>query len=57
MDSLNEEDDHVIEEDKTKGKAQKANTSWNQKKHIPQVSLLLWHEMVTVCCFVWPLAL
>ena len=31
------EDDHVIED---KGKAQKADTHWNQKGHIPPVSRL-----------------
>ena len=26
-------------------------------RHIPLVSLLLWHEIVAIHCFVWPLAL
>ena len=43
---------YVIE-DERKGKAQKADTYRNQKRHMPSVSLLLWHEMVAMCCFVW----
>ena len=37
---------------KRKGKAQKADIHRIQKRHMPPVSLLLWHEMVAVCCFV-----
>ena len=48
-----EEEDHLIE-DKRNGKMQNRR---NYKRHIPQVSLLLWLKMVAVCCFVWPLAL
>ena len=44
-------------EDKRKDKAHRAYTCWNPKKHIPPVSLLLWHKMVTVRCFVWTLGL
>ena len=44
-------------EDKRKDKAQRAQTRQNPKRHIPEVSLLLWHEMVPICCFVWPPAL
>ena len=44
-------------EDKGKGKAQKAHTCRNPKRHIPLVSLLLWHEMMAVRCFIWSLAL
>ena len=43
--------------DKRKDKAQRAYTCLNPKRHIPLVSLLLWHKMVTVRCVVWPLAL
>ena len=35
-------------EDKRKDKAQKAYTHCNPKRHIPLVSLLLWHKMVAV---------
>ena len=28
-----------------------------EPRHIPLVSLLLWHKMVSLCCFVWPLSL
>ena len=44
-------------EDKRKDKAQRTYTCQNPKRHIPLVSLLLWHKMVTVCCFIWPLTL
>ena len=35
-----------LHEENWKGKAQKADTHQNQKRHIPPVSLLLWHQMV-----------
>ena len=41
MVSLREEDNHAIE-DKSKGKAQKADTSQNQNSNMLTVSLLLW---------------
>jgi len=44
-------------EDKGKYKARREYARWNPKRHIPPVSLLLWHEIVTVHCFVWPLGL
>ena len=44
-------------EDKRKDKAQRAHTCQNPKRHIPLASLLLWHKMVAVHCFVWPLGL
>ena len=44
-------------EDKRKDKEQTAHTRRNPKRHIPLVSLLLWHKMVAVHCFVWPLGL
>ena len=47
---------HVIK-NKRKGKVQKADTCQNQKMHMPPMSLLLWHEMVVMRCFIWPLAL
>ena len=56
MVSLDEEDKQPIE-DKRKDKAHRAYTRRNPKKHIPPVSLLLWHKMVTVRCFVWALGL
>ena len=28
-----------------------------EPRHVPLVSLLLWHKMVILCCFVWPLSL
>ena len=40
-----------------KDKAPKARTHQNPKRHMPLVSLLLWHKMVVVHCFIWPLAL
>ena len=53
MVSLDKEDNSLIE-DERKGKAQRAYTPRNPKRHIPLVSLLLWRKMVTVYCFVWP---
>ena len=44
-------------EDKIKDKAQRAYTCRNPKRHILLVSLLFWHKMAAVRCFVWPLAL
>ena len=49
--------DKLVIENQRKGKVQEADTRWNQKRHIPPVSLLLWHEMAAVRCFVWPPAL
>ena len=43
-------------EDKRKDKVHRVYT-WNSKRHIPLVSLLLWRKMVTVCCFVSALGL
>ena len=43
--------------DKRKDKVQRAHTHHNPKKHITQMSLLLWYKIVTVHCFVWPPAL
>ena len=48
-----EVDNHLIE-DKRGGQAQKHR---NPKRHILPVSSLLWHKMVAVHCFVWPLSL
>ena len=31
-----------------------AYTRWNTKRHVPLVSLLLWHKTVAMRCFVWP---
>ena len=42
---------------KIKDKVQRAHTRRNPKRHIPLVSLLLLHKMVTVHCFIWPLGL
>ena len=44
-------------EDKRKDKAQRVHTRRNPKRYIPLVSLSLWHKMVAVHCFVWPLGL
>ena len=44
-------------EDKRKDKALRAYTRRNPKRHIPLVILLLWHKMVAMRCFIWPLAL
>ena len=44
-------------EDKRKDKAQREHTHWKPKRHIPLVNLLLWHKMVAVHYFVWPLGL
>ena len=37
--------------------ADRAYTCRNPKRHIPPVSLLLWHKVVTMRCFVWALGL
>ena len=31
-----------------------AYTRLNAKRHIPLVSLLLWHKTVAMRCFIWP---
>ena len=49
-----EEEGKYLMGDKRK---QKADICQNYKRNIPLVSLLLWHKMVAVHCFVWPLAL
>ena len=49
MVSLHEEDDNHVIEDK---RNDKADTCWNQKMHMPPMSLLLQHEMVAMHCFV-----
>ena len=54
---FDEEETSSLIENKIKDKAQRAYTHRNPKRHIPLVSLLLWHKMVAVLCFVWPLAL
>ena len=54
---LDEEEDKQPIEDKRKYKVQRAHTHWNPKRHTPLVSLLLWHKMVAVRCFIWPLGL
>ena len=46
---LQEEHNHVIG-DKRKGEVQRADTCQNHIWHIPLVSLLLWCEMVAMCC-------
>ena len=38
--------------DKRKDKVQRAYIRRNPKMYIPLVSLLLWHKMVTVSCFI-----
>jgi len=48
---------HVEEEIKGTNKAQRPLTRRNPKRHIPLVSLLLWHRMVAVHPFVWTLGL
>ena len=58
MVSLDKEVDKLrLIEDKRKDKAQKAYTHWNTKRHIPLVSLLLWHKIVAVRYSTSPLAL
>ena len=54
MASLHEEDNHIIE-DKRKDKVQKAGTYQKWKRHLLHVNLLLWHEIVAMRYFVWPL--
>ena len=44
-------------EDKRINKAQRVHTHRNPERHMPLVSLLLWHKMVATRCFVWPPAL
>ena len=44
MVSLDKEEDKQPEHER-KDKAQRACTHWNPKRHIPLVSLLLWHKM------------
>ena len=46
-------------EDERNNKAQRPHidTRQNSKRHISLVSLLLWHKMVAVCCFVRALGL
>jgi len=39
------------------GMAQTERTHCNPKRHIPPVSLFLFHKMVVVHCFVWSLSL
>ena len=53
---MKKDEDNLIE-DKRKDKVQRAHTRRNPKRHIPLVSLLLWHKMVAMCCFIWPPAL
>ena len=38
-------------------KAQRDHTCQNLQRHIPPVSLLLWHKIVAIYCFVWSLDL
>ena len=49
---MHEEDDRAIM-DKRKGKVQKADTHWTQKRQMPPLSLLLWCEMVAMHYFIW----
>ena len=44
-------------EDKRNNEAQRSHTPQNLKRHISLVSLLLWHKMVAVRCFIWDLGL
>ena len=53
---MKKDKDSLIE-DKRKGKAQRAHTRHNSKRHIPLVSLLFWCKMVAVRCIVWSPAL
>ena len=45
------------EENKSNNKAQRTHTRQNLKRHIPLVSLLLWHKMVAIRYSVWALGL
>ena len=44
-------------EDERRDKGQRTYTRRNPKRHIPLVSLLLWHKIVAMRCLVWPVAL
>jgi len=47
----------IIMEDKRMYKAQREPTCGSPQKPIPLMSLLLWHKIVAICCFVWSLGL
>ena len=41
-------------EPKRSNEVQRPHTYWNPKRlHISQVSLLLWHKIVAIRCFIW----
>jgi len=48
---------HNLLKDERKYMMQREHTCRNPKRHISLVSLLLWHKMVVVHCFVWGLCL
>ena len=42
-------------EDERQDKVQRVHTCWSPKRHIPLVSLLLWHNINDCCTFIWPI--